>query len=62
MQNKQEIIKKIIFLIILTASAVIGIFYKKQKIDWLTGIDIFLWCVPLLVLIVMIIVFQMKKK
>lgn len=62
MQNKLEIIKKFILLVILTASAVIGVFYQKQKIDWLTGFDIFLWCVPLLVLVVMLIIFKMRRK
>lgn len=62
MQNKQEIIIKIVILIILTASGVISIFNQKQKIDWLARFDAFLWCVPLIVLIVMFIIFKIRKK
>lgn len=62
MKNKREIIIKVIFLIVLTASAVINVFYQKQKIDWLAGLDIFLWCVPILVLVVMLIIFKMRRK
>jgi hypothetical protein len=62
MQNKQEIIKKFIILIILTVWVVIDIIYQQKKLNWVVFFEIFLRCVPILLLVIMIVLFQMRKK